>query len=598
MQKQKYSVNQHPIETVLNWVKSGEIAIPEIQRPFVWDSTKVRDLLDSLYQGFPIGYLISWKNPSVRLKDGKTSEGKKVLIDGQQRVTALTAAVLGQLVVNKEYKKQRIQIAFHPLNEKFEVTNSAIEKSSEWLKDIALVLAYDADIYSLVEQYISSNPATDRTLLFRRIEDLRKVTQRPIGIIELEADLDIETVTEIFIRINSKGVVLSQADFAMSKIAANEAYGGHLLRKCIDYFCHLAKAPEFFGQLEEADHEFKTTDYFPKISWLRHENDDLYDPDYSDLLRVAFTSEFGRGRLSDLVSLLSGRNFEKKTFEDEIVQQSFDGLRRGVMNFINETHFKRFVMIIKSAGFIESGLISSRNALNFAYILYLRLRSQAHPDNEIERYVRRWFVMSLLTQAYSGSAESQFDTDIRFVSENGIAEAMRMGEESLLSSAYWNSGLPQQLTSSNINNPAFSVYLAAQCKFNAKGFLSRDITIRELITHRGDIHHLFPSDYLKRDGHSRGTYNQVANYVYTQAEINIRIGNKSPKAYFSGLLEQCDGGPLKYGGIDSLNELSANLRENDIPERISGDEIASYSAFLEERRHLMALKIKRYYQSL
>src|SRR5210317_2016263 len=106
MKTLKYSVTQHLIETTLSWVKSGEIAIPEIQRPFVWDASKVRDLMDSLYQGYPIGYLIAWRNPNVKLKDGTTSEGKKVLIDGQQRVTALTAAVLGQYIVDQDYRRR------------------------------------------------------------------------------------------------------------------------------------------------------------------------------------------------------------------------------------------------------------------------------------------------------------------------------------------------------------------------------------------------------------------------------------------------------------------------------------------------------------
>ena len=92
MKKQKYSVNQHLFETILTLVKSQEIAIPEIQRPFVWNAIKVRDLIDSLYQGYPIGYLIAWQNPNVRLKDGTVSEGKKVLIDGSTKITALTVA--------------------------------------------------------------------------------------------------------------------------------------------------------------------------------------------------------------------------------------------------------------------------------------------------------------------------------------------------------------------------------------------------------------------------------------------------------------------------------------------------------------------------
>ena len=103
-----------------------------------------------------------------------------------------------------------------------------------------------------------------------------QIAKKQIGVIELEHDLDIEVVTDIFIRINSQGVMLSQADFAMSKIAANEVYGGSTLRKCIDYFCHLAVAPEFYAHISEVDKDFTKTKYFPKISWLKTETDDLW----------------------------------------------------------------------------------------------------------------------------------------------------------------------------------------------------------------------------------------------------------------------------------------------------------------------------------
>ena len=113
---QLYVINSYQISTILNWVKTNEIAIPEIQRPFVWKKIKVRNLMDSLYKGYPIGYFIIWQNPNVRLKDGTTSSGKKILIDGQQRVTALRAAVLGEMVVNSDYAKERIRIAFNPVS--------------------------------------------------------------------------------------------------------------------------------------------------------------------------------------------------------------------------------------------------------------------------------------------------------------------------------------------------------------------------------------------------------------------------------------------------------------------------------------------------
>ena len=266
---QRYSVTPHPIETLLTWVKSGEIAIPEIQRPFVWEPVKVRNLLDSLYQGYPIGYLIAWRNPTVRLKDGTPSAGKRILIDGQQRVTALMAALLGQSVLTKDYETVRVRIAFHPIEERFEVANPAINKDSAWLDDVANIFAPDAKLLQITKSYAAANPSVDEDALFEKFERLRKIINNHVGVIELAEDLDIETVTEIFIRVNSAGATLSQADFAMSKIAANSSYGGSTLRKVIDYFCHLAAAPEFASTIEKNDPAFAASEFWPKLKWLK-----------------------------------------------------------------------------------------------------------------------------------------------------------------------------------------------------------------------------------------------------------------------------------------------------------------------------------------
>jgi len=554
--------------------------------------------MDSLYQGYPIGYLIAWRNPNVKLKDGTTAEGKKILIDGQQRVTALSAAILGDYVINKDYKKVKIKIAFNPLEEKFEVLNTAIERDSSWLPDISEIFSCNIGMLELVDEYCSKNRDVNRNFIFDRIEHLKKITGKQIGLIELDSDLDIEAVTEIFIRINSKGVGLSQADFAMSKIAANESYGGSTLRKFIDYFCHLAVAPEFYFHITEVDKDFTTTDFFQKMSWLRNEKEDLYDPDYNDLLRVGFTSEFNRGKLADLVSLLSGRNFVTRTYEEEIVKESFATLEKGILNFINETNFKRFLMIIKSAGFISPKLIRSQNALNFAYILYLKLKSQNYNPAEIETYVRKWFVLSILTGRYSGSPESMFDFDMKNVSSKDFEEYLKSVENADLSDAFWDAALVQNLNTSVSSSPNFNVYLAAQVKSNDKGFLSKDITVKDLISHRGDIHHVFPRDYLKKNSLKRGEYNQIANYVYMQSEINVQIGNKAPNGYFNELKDQCNGAGLKYGGIDKFQSLEDNLMMNCIPDTIFSMDIGNYDEFLTQRRVLMAEKIRDYYYSL
>jgi hypothetical protein len=598
MQAQKYSVNQHLIEILLAWVKSGDIAIPEIQRPFVWDSTKVRDLIDSLYNGYPIGYIITWRNPDVRLKDGSISNGKKILIDGQQRISALNAAILGEEITNSEYKKIHIKIAFNPIEERFEVLNPAILRDKTWIPDISELFKPGINSFSVITEYLAINPSVDHDKIINNIGLIFNLAKNQIGLIELDHDLDIETVTEIFIRINSKGVVLSQADFAMSKIASNEQYDGSNLRKAIDYFSHMAVAPEFFRQLKDGDKDFVKTDYFSGMTWLKDDREDLYDPDYSDVLRVAFTSKFNRGRLSDLVSLLSGRNFETRSYEDTIAEESFQKLSEGVKDFMNETNFKRFMLIMRSAGFIDPSMIRSINAIDFAYILYLKLREKKEEQHMIESYVRRWYVYTILTGRYSGSPESLFDFDIKQISSRLFNEYLKEKEEAELSEAFWSAELIQNMNTSVASSPYYKVYLAAQVKFQNKGFLSRDILVRDLIRLKGDIHHLFPRKYLIKHGLDRGKYNQIANYVLMQQEINIKVGDKSPQEYFGKLLEQVNNGERIFGAINNLAELRSNLAMHCIPETIFNMDINNYDEFLAQRRTLMSKKIKDYYFSL
>ena len=436
-----------------------------------------------------------------------------------------------------------------------------------------------------------------KKIVERNIEKLREIRNSAVGYIELDAGLDIDVVTDIFIRINSQGTVLSQADFAMSKIASYGDFGINL-RKLIDYFCHLAVDPNFFNKIQENDTEFSQTHYFSKISWLKNETDDLYDPSYGDMLRVSFTKEFERGKLSDLVSLLSGRNFETKTYEQEIQEDTFKRLEKSLLEFANETNFKRFVMIIKSAGFISPDLITSKTALNFAYILYLKLKEKKYSPEKIEKFVKKWFVMSLLTGRYSGSPESTIDNDIKRISDYGIESELKIIEDSELSSVFWEVALAKELEKASINNPFINLFFAAQVKNNDEGFLSKDITVSSLIQHRGDIHHIFPKEYLRSNGLNRGDYNQNANFCYAQSEINIKVGKKSPKEYFAEIIQQCQGGKLKYGNIDSMKDLKTNLEKHCIPEAIFDMEFNNYFEFLEERRRLMAKKIENYYKNL
>jgi hypothetical protein len=594
---QLYSVTPHPIETILTWVKSKAIAIPEIQRPFVWENAKVRDLLDSLYRGYPVGYLITWRNPNVKLKDGSVSVGKLVLIDGQQRVTALMASLLGINVLNKDYENIRITIAFNPITETFEVSNPAIRNDKEWISDVAELFSPELQMLSLVKDYALSNTSISEDEIFKRIDNVRKIGNNQVGVIELSDSIDIETVTEIFIRVNSQGAQLSQADFAMSKIAVNETYGGNMLRKAIDYFCHLSVAPEQFALIRQNDKDFSASEFMQKMSWLSDYNEDLYDPSYTDMLRVAYTSQMGRGELKNLVALLSGRNFETRQFEEVISENSFASLKTGILSFINETNFKRFIMILKSAGFVSSQLITSQNAVNFAYILYLTGKAEGVSSGDLEILVRQWYVMSVLTGRYSGSPETRYDQDIRQIKIEGVSSHVKNVCGATFSDQYWTALLPSQMNTSAARSPYWSTFQAAQAALGTKGFLSSDISCRDLIENRGDAHHLYPKNYMKSREYSRGEYNQIANLVLTQQEINIAIGDKPPIKYFAELIAQCSGGDKKYGNITDLSLLKANLQSHAVPLELLETEIP-FPEYLELRRIAMAKIIKQYFEKM
>jgi hypothetical protein len=594
----KYSVHQQPVETLLSWIKSGDIAIPEIQRPFVWNGAKVRDLIDSLYQGYPVGYIITWRNPDVKLKNGELSAGKKVLIDGQQRITALTAAIVGQRVLDKNYKEINIRIAFNPLEEKFDVLNKAYEKSPEWIDNINPIVNDEISISKAIRKYCQDNPDADEDLVEERIENLKRIKTKQVGIIELDASLDIDTVTEIFIRINQKGVVLSNADFVMSKIASDEKYGGNTMRKMVDYFCRLLVDKGFIKHIQDNDNTFTQTDYYKEIKWMATGSDDLYVPDYIALLRVAFTFKFSRGKFSDLVALLSGRNFETRSYEGSIAEASYAKLSEGLSAFVNQTNYQRFIMIIKSTGLISKKLISSQNSLNFAYALYLKLREDGMGEAETQGYVKRWLVMSILIGRYSGSAESRIDEDIKQINEKGIAAYLIQMEQANLGAGFWDFGIINDLESSSVNNNAYNLYLAAQVNNNSVAFLSKSMKISSLIEQRGDVHHIFPKKYLMNNGYPQKAYNQVANFVFTEQATNIKVGMLTPKDYLDKVKAQIQAGTNGISTLDSGSSLQENLINNDIPSILEEANHLAYEGFLEERRRLMSNKLKVYYEQL
>lgn len=594
----KYEVKQTAVSQVLADVRSDKIAIPELQRPFVWKSWQVRDLMDSLYKGYPVGYLITWQSVGAKLKGGQVAAHQQILIDGQQRVTALRAAIAGQPVVGQRYQKKRIAISFNPVTEEFATRTPAIRKSKQWIHDISEFFSGTSQL-TFLREYFAQNPDVDQVQVETAINRLASIEHAQVGVISLADDLDVETVAEIFVRINAKGVPLSSADFVMSKIAT---YGdeGRNLRKLIDYFCHLAVAGHAFDDIKENDKEFSSTEHLRKIEWLKGQTDELFQPTYTDVIRVAGLVGFSRGKAGAIVSELSGLDPETRKIDEDRIPDAYGRFADALDQLVSKTNFERFVMMIKSAGFIDSSMIGSKNALNFAYALYLRLRQDTDiTEGERARIIKRWLVMTLLTSRAVGSFESTWETDLRRINEQGVEEYLRVLEESELGDGFWKVALPQELNTPSKRNPSFQTYLAARIQIGGRGFLSKSVGVKHMIEGHGDLHHIVPKNHLIQNGYPKqGDYNQVANFALTETPINISIKDYPPADYMRWMVEQTETKQLKLGEITDQKDLEANLAENAIPDFIHEVTAQNYQDFLMERRKLMAAMIREYYERL
>ena len=593
----KYEVKQTAVSQVLADVRSDKIAIPELQRPFVWKTSQVRDLMDSLYNGYPVGYLITWQSVGAKLKGGDVAAHQQILIDGQQRVTALRAAVAGQPVVDKRYQKKRIAIAFNPLTEEFATRTPAISNSSQWIHDISEFFSGTSQL-TFLRHYFDKNPGVNEGRVEAAVAKLAGIEHAQVGVISLNDDLDVETVAEIFVRINAKGVPLSSADFVMSKIAT---YGdeGRNLRKLIDYFCHLTVSGHAFDDIRANDEEFAASPHLDKIQWLKRQSDELFQPEYTDVIRIAGLVGFNRGKAGAIVSELSGLDPETRKIDESRIPAAYARFSDALDQLVRKTHLERFVMMIKSAGFIDASMIGSKNALNFAYALYLRLRNDDQlSEGERARIVKRWFVMTLLTGRAVGSFESTWETDLRRISEHGADGYLRILEESELGDGFWKVALLQELVSPSKRSPAFQIYLAALVSKGVRGFLSKSINVAQMIEGHGDMHHIVPKNYLIKNGFPKqGDYNQVANFALTETPINIAIKDYPPQTYMAKVKSQCDTGELTLGEITHLADLQENLRENAIPDFLDTVTADNYQDFLAARRKLMAQMIRHYYEA-
>ncbi|MBN2929642.1 MAG: DUF262 domain-containing protein [Eubacterium sp.] len=596
MRADNYKITQYSVSSILGYVENSQIAIPEIQRPFVWKGEEVRALIDSLYEGYPIGYLIVWQNSQVRVRNFGKGGTKKILIDGQQRVTALMAALLGKEVLDEQYQSHRIRIAFNPLagkgEERFAVCDTKHEEDSRWIPDISIFFRRDFSFRQFEKEYKEANPDEDFTPLEESVDTLKEIVKHQVGVIELSFLLDIDVVSEIFIRINLQGKPLNQEDFVMSKISVNEQYGGDYIRNCIDYFCHLLREPSFYQVLQQNETEFFNSEYGKALTWCQNEGQSLYIPSYADVLKVVLISYFGKTRIGDLVHLLSGRDGEKKGFSKKEVskkvsEEAFEKLGAGVKAFVCEENFQGFQKALKKAGYSCSRLLYSQSVLNYCYAMYLLMYRQGIGEKERESLLSKWITMAMITGHYQSGGESTVQKDYANAQEEGFASYLAQIEELKLTDEFYNNILPEKFTSTTARTAPFLAYVATQCARGVHSLYS-DVTIEELYKNKTESYQILPKAYLAKCGYkTREIYGQVANLTYISKETKDIIRKKSPVDYKEDL--------EKAIGIEKIR---TSLKENGLAETIFTANETDVIQILDNRRRQMASEIRGFYKTL
>lgn len=596
MRADNYKITQYSVSSILGYVENSQIAIPEIQRPFVWKGEEVRALIDSLYEGYPIGYLIVWQNSQVRVRNFGKGGTKKILIDGQQRVTALMAALLGKEVLDAQYQSHRIRIAFNPLagkgEERFAVCDTKHEEDSRWIPDISIFFRRDFSFRQFEKEYKEANPDEDFTPLEESVDTLKEIVKHQVGVIELSFLLDIDVVSEIFIRINLQGKPLNQEDFVMSKISVNEQYGGDYIRNCIDYFCHLLREPSFYQVLQQNETEFFNSEYGKALIWCQNEEQSLYIPSYADVLKVVLISYFGKTRIGDLVHLLSGRDGEKKIFSKKeiskkVSEEAFEKLGAGVKAFVCEENFQGFQKALKKAGYSCSRLLYSQSVLNYCYAMYLLMYRQGIGEKERESLLSKWITMAMITGHYQSGGESTVQKDYANAQEEGFASYLAQIEELKLTDEFYNNILPEKFTSTTARTAPFLAYVATQCARGVHSLYS-DVTIEELYKNKTESYQILPKAYLAKCGYkTREIYGQVANLTYISKETKDIIRKKSPVDYKEDL--------EKAIGIEKIR---TSLKENGLAETIFTANETDVIQILADRRRQMASEIRDFYKTL
>ena len=568
-----YRDTGYSLSYLIEDVKTGRIALPDIQRPFVWSSAKTRDLFDSMYRGYPVGTLMLWETGADvgtrQIGDLHNEKAPQLLIvDGQQRLTSLYAVLTGEHVLTKTFDKKRIRIGFRPEDETFEVTDAAIERDPEFIPDITTLWSagYKTTLRHFLDRLQEARgdtlPDDHLDRLEERVDRVRDLREFRFQVIELGAGANEEQVAEIFVRINSEGVQLNQADFILTLMSVHWEKG----RLQLEAFARAAVDAAVSGPS-------------PRNPFI--------DPSPDQMLRVSVALAFRRARLQHVYNILRGKDLDTGDVSGERRENQFSRLAGAQEKVLDLTNWHEFLKCLQAAGYRSRRMITSDNAILFGYGMWLIGRVDFGLDlKSLRSVIARWFFMTHTTGRYTSSPESQFEFDLGRISDlpEGDGQAFIAELDRLIAANftpdYWDITLPNRLDTSSPRSPALFAYLAALNLLDAEVLFS-DVRIRDLLDPNTtaprsiERHHLFPRNYLASLGIT-GTrqVNAIANMAFLDWSENATISDQAPSAYLPVMATTVT--PERLKRQEQWHALPVGWEQLD------------YATFLERRRSLVA----------
>jgi len=570
------------LAALIQQIDMGIIGLPDIQRPFVWADTKVRDLFDSMYKGYPVGYFLFWANANIEHTKGIGTSAKQkhpnlLIVDGQQRLTSLYAVIKSQEVIRENYTKATIVIAFNPLEEKFEIPDASIRKNPRYFQNISQLWELNVNIIKVINEFLKNLKSSveiseaDEEHIQNAFMRLKNLESYPFSALELSTNITEEQVADVFVRINSQGKTLNQADFILTLMSVFWEEG----RRDLEEFCRLCRVP--------------SKDSASPFNYL-------IDPDPDQMLRVSVGVAFRRARLQYVYSILRGKDLETGVFSTERRENQFNQLKTAQIKCLNIQNWHEFIKAVKQAGFARHDYISSDNNLLYAYVFFLIGREDFKMDlYELKKLIGKWFFMSSITGRYTGSPETVMEMDLaRLRGISTAAEFAGVLNEiivSQLTTDFWAITLPMDLATSSSTSPSLYAYYAALYVLGANGLFSKlkvsDLLQEGLRSKKSALerHHLFPKAWLLKNGiiEQRET-NQIANFALVEWSDNIAISDTSPTDYLPEYLSRL-----------SENEKEKMYYWHALPENW---ETMNYQHFLTERRKQIARVVKDAYDAI